>query len=172
MTQAVKLISDDRTAWDGALALYREQLRFYLDYLVPCECDHQILAKIESEVRDRSVPDEFKLRFLSRTLVRHVIQHLRECSRQRETSPDFTEDSPTSAAGIPAQERLVYFMRDILEYCTRDTSLLIGMTDAQVEKLLSFARKRIDMTEGPSSLEIQAPVWTYFRWKFHDLRLC
>jgi Sigma-70, region 4 len=172
MTRRVKLISDDRTTWDEALALYREQLRFHLDYLVPCECDHQILAKIESEVRDRSVPDEFKLRFLSRTLVRNVIQHLRECNREKGTSHDSIEDPTNSAGAIPAQERLVYFMRDILEYSTRETSLLVGMTDAQVEKLLSFARKRIDMTEGPSSLEIQAPGWTYFRWKFHDLHLC
>jgi len=65
----------------------------------------------------------------------------------------------------------VYFMRDILEYCTRDTSLMIGITDAQVEKLLSFARRRIDMTEGPSSLEIETPGWTYFRWKFVDLHV-
>jgi len=172
MTRALKLTSEDRTGWDGALALYRERLRFYLDYLVPCDCEHEILAKVEAEVRDRSVPDEFKLRFLSRTLVRNVIQHLRECNRENGTSPNSAEDSPTSAAGIPAQERLVYFMRDILEYCTRDTSLLIGMTDAQVEKLLSFARKRIDMTDGPSSLEVQMPGWTYFRWKFHDLHLC
>lgn len=168
----MKLISDDRTGWEGALALYREQLGFYLKYLVPCECDHQILAKTESEVRDRSVPDEFKLRFLSRTLVQNVIYHLRECNRERGTSPVSTEDPSASATGIPAQERLVYFMRDILEYCTRDTSLLIGMTDAQVEKLLSFARKRIDMTEGPSSLEIEEPGWIYFQWKFRDLHLC
>ena len=51
-------------------------------------------------------------------------------------------------------------MRDILDYSTRDTSLLIGITHAQVEKLLSFARKRVDMTEGPSSLEIEAPEGT------------
>jgi len=173
MTRAAKVISDDKAAWERALALYREQLRFYLDYLVPCECDHQILAKTESEVRDRPVPDEFKLRFLSRTLVRNVIVHLRECSRERErgNAPDSTEDFPAPAADIPAQERLVYFMRDILEYCTRDTSLMIGMTDAQVEKLLSFARKRIDITEGPSSLEIQMPESTYFRWKFVDLHV-
>jgi hypothetical protein len=62
-------------------------------------------------------------------------------------------------------------MRDILEYSTRDTSLLIGITDAQAEELLSFARKRIDMTEGPASLEIHTPEGIYFRWNFVELHL-
>ena len=167
MTPTAKVCPDDWASWDEALSLYRGQLEFYLDYLVPCECDHQILANVEAEVRERSVADEFKLRFLMRTLVRSVIEHLRACIHQREASHSPAQGD--SATEIPAQERLIYFMRDILEYCTRDTSLLIGMTDAQVEKLLSFARKRIDMTEGPSSLEIQATESTYFRWKLVDL---
>jgi hypothetical protein len=167
MTRTAKVCPDDGAGWDETLSLYRGQLEFYLDYLVPCECDHQILAKVEAEVRGRSVEDEFKLRFLTRTLIRHVIQHLCECTSQRNAS-----HSPARRNAVietPEQERLVYFMRDILEYSTRDTSLLIGMTDAQVEKLLSFARRRIDMTEGPSAFEIQAPESTYFRWKFVDL---
>jgi hypothetical protein len=166
-----KVCSEDRSNWDHALALYREQLRFYLDYLVPGECDLKILAEIESEVRDRSVPDDFKLRFLSRALVQKVIKHLRECTHQKDSSPRSPEDWSNSVESLPAQERLVYFMRDILEYCTRDTSLMIGITDAKVEKLLSFARRRIDMTDGPSSLEIETPGGTYFRWKFVDLHV-
>jgi hypothetical protein len=167
MTLTAKVCPDDRASWDAALSLYRGQLEFYLEYLVPCECDHQILAKVEADVRERPVADEFKLRFLMRSLVRSAIQHLHECTNQRNASHSPAQSN--SGAEIPAQERLVYFMRDILEYSTRDTSLLIGMTDAQVEKLLSFARRRIDMTEGPSSLEIQTPDGTYFRWKFVDL---
>lgn len=166
MAHTVKSHSHDRTDWDQALDLYREHLRFYLDYLIPCECDHQIIAKVEAEVGERSVPDPFKLRFLARSLVRNVIQHLRECGQSQKTYS--TQDS-AAVADIPAQERLVYFMRDILEYCTRDTSLLVGLTDAQVEKLLTFARKRIDITEGPSALEIHMPESTYFRWRFVDL---
>lgn len=170
MTRSIKLISDDGISWDEALGLYREQLRFYSDYLVPCHCDHQILAKVETEVRERSVPDEFKLGFLLRSLIRNVILHLRECTQSRETSQHSAEDR-SAVAFVPAQERLVYFMREILEYSTRDTSLMIGITDAQVEKLLSFAKRRIDMTEAPFSLEIEPLGWTYFRWKFVDLHL-
>jgi len=166
MAQTAKARPDDGAGWDETLSLYRGQLEFYLDYLVPCECDHQILAKVEAEVRERSVTNEFKFRFLTRALVRHVIQHLCECTDKRTTHSAAQRDSLFE---IPVQERLVYFMRDILEYSTRDTSLLLGLTDAQIEKLLSFARRRIDMTEGPSTLEMQAPESTYFRWTFFDL---
>jgi len=169
MLRAIKRVSKDRTDWDEALALHREQLRFYLDYLVPCKCELQILSNVEAEVRERSVPDEFKLRFLTRTLMRHVIQHLQECTHENESAYRSAQDFAASVTELPAQERLVYFMRDILEYSTRDASLLIGISDARVEQLLSFARKRIDMTEGPSSLEIETPEWTYFRWKVVEL---
>jgi hypothetical protein len=168
MTLTVQAHPDDRASWDKALSLYHGQLEFYLDYLVPCKCDHGIVAKIEAEVRDRWVADEFKLRFLMRTLVRSVIHHLRECIHEEVDLHSPTKDD--SFGEIPTQERLVYFMRDILEYSTRDTALLIGMTDAQVEEILSLVRRRIDMTEGPSSLKIETPESTYFRWKFVDLR--
>lgn len=171
MNRTGKLCSDDSASWDEALALHREQLRFYLDYLIRCECGHQVLAKVETEVREWRVPDDFKLRFLVRTLVRNVIQHLRDCTQQSEGLSWATQDRPISLSNMPAQERLVYFMRDILEYSTRDTSLLIGITDSQVEGLLSFARKRIDMAEGPSCMEVQTPEMTYFRWKFVELHL-
>ena len=171
MAQATKSISNNESEWEEAVALYREQLRFYLDYLIRCQCDHKILAKVEAEVRERSVPNEFKLSFLTRTLVRNVIQHLRECTQERESSSRHAQGSPNTPANLTVQERMVYFMRDILEYSTRDTSLLIGITDAQVERLLSFARRQIDMTEGPSTLEIESPDGTYFKWKFVDFHL-
>lgn len=157
MTITDKLYPEDKRSWDEALALHREQLRFYLNYLVQCDCSHQVLANVEVEVQKRFVSNDFKFRFLVRTLVQHVIEHLRESTHQRDNSQSSANDPSNSAADTPVQERLVYFMRDVLKYSTRDTSLLIGITDTQVESLLSFARERIDMTEGPSSMKVEAP---------------
>jgi hypothetical protein len=171
MTLPGKVRSDDRTSWDETLTVYRGQLQFYLDYLLECECANQILAAVDAEVRESSVSDEFKHRFLIRTLVRNVIQHLRDCSQQTKSPHYPTQESPYSVATVPAQERLVYFMRDILQYPTRDASLLIGVSDTQVEKLLAFARKRIDMSEGPASLAIETSEEVHFRWRLVDLHL-
>ncbi|MGA7109922.1 MAG: sigma factor-like helix-turn-helix DNA-binding protein [Terracidiphilus sp.] len=148
---------DDRNNWDEAILSYREQVRFYLKSLVHCAYGEQILANAEAEARERSVPDDFKLRFLVRTLVRNVIHHLRACAQTSEGLPRSAQDCLNPCEEIPAQERLVYFMRDILEYSTRDVSLLIGITDAQVETLRSFARKRIDRAEELSLLEMRRP---------------
>ena len=171
MARAVNSHSEQRTDWDEALRSFRGQLSFYLDYLISCNCDEEIVAAVEVEVRERFVPEEFKLRFMMRTLVRKVIEHLRECGLPTQGSQDYDLAVPDGMANIPVQERLVYFMRDILECSTRDTSLLIGITDAQVKRLLSFARRRIDMKEGPSSMQIHAPDSTYFMWKFENLHV-
>lgn len=169
MFRRTKLTTDGNASWDEAFRLYRGQLRFYLDYLIECGCSESILSCVEADVTGTWVPDEFKLRYLVRFLVRRAIRHLRECHRCDEGSTRPAEGSSWSS--FPTEERIVYFLRDILEYSRRDTSLLVGVSDAQVDRLLSLARKRLDIGEGPSSLEFQAPTWTSFRWKFENLHL-
>lgn len=171
MARAVKLKANETSDWVLIQGLHRDKLGFYLDYLVQCECDHQILSNVDDEVRKWSVPNDFKLRFLLRTLVRKAIEHMRECAHQGDRPPSQCRNSSNTAGDILSQERLVYFMRDILEYSTRDTALLIGINDSRVEHLLSLARRRIDMTDGPSAFELHTPEWTRFRWKFVDLHL-
>jgi hypothetical protein len=171
MTLAGRVCLDNRTKWDEALALHREQLRFYLNYLIQCDCSRELLTEIEAEVRDRSIPDEFKFRFVLRMLIRKVVDHLRECTQIGKMRHSRSLDSPDVNKNLPALERLVYFVRDVLEYSKRDTALLIGITDAQADKLLSLARRRIDMYEGPSALKIEAANGAYFRWKVVDLHL-
>lgn len=46
----------------------------------------------------------------------------------------------------------------ILEHSKRDTSLLIGITDAQADRLLSLARKRISKIEELRVQELEAEV--------------
>jgi hypothetical protein len=168
MARAAKSHSEQGTDWDEALRIFRDQLSFYLGYLITCNCGEKILKAVEVEVKERFVPEEFKLRFMMRTLARKVNEHLRGCVGLSERSQDCDLVVLDGAADIPVQERLVYFIRDILECSTRDASLLIGITDAQVECLLSFARRRIDMTQGSFSMQIQAPESTYFMWKFES----
>lgn len=156
-------------SWGSAVSLYRDQLGYYVDFLLQCNCTAGILEKVEADVKHQSVPDEFKLRFMVRALMRRVIQHLSEHVQSADGSGGELAKAPAPGKSLPAMERLVYCMRDILEYPTRDVSLLIGITDAQVQKLLSYARRRLDMYEGPSSIDIEDANGTYCRWKFVDL---
>lgn len=169
MSPRSKFRTEVKISWEESLEFYRDQLRSYLGYLIQCNCAEEILTKVDAEVKDATVPDNFRLRFMVRIMVRKAIDHMRECNDPSGKPLSTTTD--LSLKTIPVQERLVYFLRDILEYSKRDTSLLIGISDVQVDELLSLARKRIDMLEGPSSLEIQNPSGTYFRWKFVNLQL-
>ena len=156
-------------SWDSAVSLYRDQLGYYVDFLLERNCTAGILEKVEADVKHQSVPDEFKLRFMVRALMRRVIQHLSEHLQSADGTRDESAEASAPGKSLPAMERLVYCMRDILEYPTRDVSLLIGTTDVQVERLLSRARRRLDMYEAPSSIDIEDANGTYFRWKFVDL---
>jgi hypothetical protein len=171
MKQRINLRSAEFTRWDNALMLYEERLRDYIDYLIECDCTEDILRKLANEVRETSVPEKFTFRFMVRTLVQIVILHLRDCTQAADRAY-YALRPIRSFQSMPVQERLVYVLRDILEYSQRDTSLLIGITDAQADRLLSIARKRLDMVEGPSYLEIESPNSIYLRWRFSDCDFC
>ena len=44
---------------------------------------------------------------------------------------------------LPWAERAVYFLRVVLGYSRRDTALLLGMSDANIDQLHKFAERRI-----------------------------
>ena len=48
-----------------------------------------------------------------------------------------------SFKALPLQERVVLFLRDVLDYSRRDVSLLVGISDVQADRLLSLARRRL-----------------------------
>jgi hypothetical protein len=51
---------------------------------------------------------------------------------------------------LPWPERAVYFLREALRYSRRDTALLLGMSDANIDQLYLFAQKRIHYSSNPS----------------------
>ena len=46
-------------------------------------------------------------------------------------------------AMLPWPERAVYFLREILHYSCEETSLLLDLSDVQIDQLYKFAGKRI-----------------------------
>jgi hypothetical protein len=44
---------------------------------------------------------------------------------------------------LPWSERAVYFLREALRYSRRDTALLLGMSDANIDQLYTFAERRV-----------------------------
>lgn len=50
---------------------------------------------------------------------------------------------PLPLESLPWAERAVYFLREVLRYSRRDTALLLGISDTNVDELNKFARKRM-----------------------------
>lgn len=61
---------DVKTSWEEFFEFYRDQLRSYLGFLIQCNCAEEILTKVDAEVKDATVPDNFRLRFMVRIMVR------------------------------------------------------------------------------------------------------
>jgi Sigma-70, region 4 len=68
---------------------------------------------------------------------------------------------------LPWPERAVYFLRKILNYSRRDTALLLGLSDANVDQLHCIAEKRIGSSRRPfiASPEIVAKLPVHARAK-------
>jgi hypothetical protein len=52
---------------------------------------------------------------------------------------------------LPWPERPVYFLREVLRYSRRDTALLLGMSDANIDQVHKFAERRIRYFSNASS---------------------
>jgi hypothetical protein len=70
-------------------------------------------------------------------------------------SPETGLGAAFSFKALPLQERVVLFLRDVLDYSRRDVSLLVGISDVQADRLLSLARRRVAVGTTPFS---RAPI--------------
>lgn len=161
MKFATERRNDYTTNWYSILARYHGQLQFCATYLLPCGCCENLLKRVEAEAIEVAVPDEFKLTFLLRTLVKAVIKHIGECTYG--TRPRYTDsvfEISLTDENLPTYERIAYFLRQILKCQIRDASLLMGITDVQVETLLSYARKRLEVAEAVPRPETHLVIGT------------
>lgn len=60
---------------------------------------------------------------------------------------------PLPLEALPWAERAVYFLREVQHYARRDTALLLGMSDGEVDQLKDSAKKRMGYPEDPSERE-------------------
>jgi len=56
---------------------------------------------------------------------------------------DYEHPGPRPLEALPWAERATYFLRDVLHYSRRDSALLLGVCNANVDELSRFARKRM-----------------------------
>jgi hypothetical protein len=107
-----------------------------------------ILEKALAELEGRPFRTAFGLISATRAVVKAAIayNHRDTDSRVRvgSSGPVINVHSgPLPLEALPWAERAVYFLRDILRYSRRDTALLLGMSDGEVDQLNKFAGTRM-----------------------------
>jgi Sigma-70, region 4 len=56
---------------------------------------------------------------------------------------DYEHAGPQPLETLPWAERAAYFLHEVLHYSRRDTALLLGISDTNVDQLTRFARNRM-----------------------------
>lgn len=132
--------------WAPLLRAHRAQFLLTAASLLSCACSAEEIAKQALEELGGSyVPERFQYGYAQRIVVQGALRHLRACPMTSEDgrSPKTDHGAAFSFKALPLQERVVLFLRDVLDYSRRDVSLLVGISDVQADRLLSLARGRV-----------------------------
>lgn len=128
--------------WEQLTESQRERLRRIAAILVSCEaCAEKVLLRMRAETSAAHVTTGFACSFAMREVVRQSIQH---CQQPQDPcgQPGSTQCSDMPLSSLPWPERIAYIAREVLHYSRRDAALLLGMSDAQADKLLGLALRR------------------------------
>ena len=115
----------------------------------------QILDEAAADLEGSSVRNPFAQIAAIRAVVKAAIAHNREAANSRIEAelPDPAQHifSGGPLVGmLPWRERAVYLLREVLHYSRRNTALLLGMSDANIDQIYELARKRISYSGNRS----------------------
>jgi|GEM_PF-4443044 len=132
--------------WAPLVCAHRAQFLLTAVSLLSCGCcAEEIVKQALEELGGSYVPERFQYGFALRIVAQGALRHLRACSMtsKNDRSPETDHDAAFSFKTLPLQERVVFFLRDVLDYSRRDVSLMVGISDVQSDRLLSLARRRV-----------------------------
>ncbi len=112
------------------------------------EDPNRILASALGELKDSRFDEVFGPAWAVREVVKATIAR-NQLAEKQEIEPAMDEVllqsclEPFPLEALPWLERAAYFLREVLHYARRDTALLLGLSDGNVDQLTRFAKKRI-----------------------------
>jgi len=121
-------------------------------------CQHQdpevILRIAFNRLKNRTFHEFFGRVSAVREVIKVALERNDEFSEEEfrqpaDLTPEWWPAGPLPLDALPWAERAVYYLREILHYARRDTALLLGVSDGEVDGLLTSARQRIGHTSLP-----------------------
>jgi len=144
--------------WARLVRAHRAQFLLTAASLLSCACcAEDIVQQALEELVGSYVPERFQYGYALRIVVQGALGHLRACPKTSKDvrSQETDHGAEFSFKALPLQERVVLFLRDVLDYSRRDVSLLVGISDVQADRLLSLARRRV---AGATTAFPRAPI--------------
>ena len=139
--------------WREVFEVNHDRLIAVAAVLCRCECIHNIVELAENQVASSVVHEAFKYKLALRTVVKICVSHVSRCKELKAAEGAADRDYRLwRITSLPEPERMIYFLRDTLGYQRRDVSLLVGMSDEVVDRLLRLARLHLARTSISSSL--------------------
>lgn len=144
---------DESGKWRQVFVTRHSEFMLTASILLSCSvCADDLVKAARAEVQTARVSAGFEYAFAMRAIVRRAIILTVRRSQCGNSASDCGHPEGNIAIApclrmLPWSERAVYFLRDVLDYSTRDVSLLMGSSDSQVDQLLSIARKRMRQAE-------------------------
>jgi len=135
--------------WTTVFDEHHAYLAVIAEMLLRCRLSpEKILRKALAALEGSTYEEDFGKAYAVRAVVEAAIAFNRGNANspiEAETPFRPTLGFPGSSqiAMLPWPERAVYFLHGVLHYSCRETALLLGMSDANIDQLYKFAAKRI-----------------------------
>ena len=160
----MKDASDHETKWRDLFEKQHvtlEEAAFMVLYRQ--EDPEEILSSAINQLKNRPFHDIFGPACALREVIKAGIAR-NEDSLEQEIEPQVGialhrwHSGPLPLEALPWAERAVYFLHEVQHYARRDTALLLGMSDGEVDHLKKSAKKRMGYPEDPPAREFQRQI--------------
>jgi hypothetical protein len=135
--------------WPALFNQQRATLTAVAEMLLPSRvAPGQVLEQALTSLEGSPLRDTFGQICAIRAVVKAAIAYkLKNANCASEAEAPFTPKHQfpriPHVGMLPWPERAVYFLREVLRYSRRDTALLLGMSDANIDQVHKFAERHI-----------------------------
>jgi DNA-directed RNA polymerase specialized sigma24 family protein len=163
-------VHTDNSKW--RFDTHRDRFRFIAKSLVSCDsCAEDLLAGARVQTEMASISAGFEYSYAIRIVVRLALAHIQTCPESRGAGACHIDPNGSHAAEpvirtLPWPERATFLIRDVLGYSRRHCSLLMGISDANVDEILARAHQHIARATGTSPDSLA--VWYQHELVEHD----
>ena len=156
MTHAQHQAKPSRT-WPALFSEQRATLTTVAEMLLPSRvASGQVLEQALTSLEGSPLRDTFgqicAIRAVAKAAIAYKLKNA-NCASEAESpvTPKHQFPGIQHVGMLPWPERAVYFLREGLRYSRRDTALLLGISDANIDQLHKFAERRIRYFSNASS---------------------